>query len=66
MAKKIMLVDDDKELLEELADSLTADGYEMTLCPDGESALEMAPKIMPDMILLDLKMGKMNGFQVAA
>jgi CheY-like chemotaxis protein len=66
MTKKVMLVDDDKELLEELADSMIAGGYEVTACYDGETALATAAKIMPDVILLDLKLGKVNGFQVAA
>ena len=61
-----MLVDDDKELVEELADSMIAGGFDVTACFDGETALNMAPEIMPDVILLDLKLGKVNGFQVAA
>ena len=66
MRKKILLVDDDKELLEELADSISASGFEVTVCCDGETALKVIPEIMPDIILLDLKMGKVNGFQVVA
>jgi CheY-like chemotaxis protein len=66
MPKKIMIVDDDKELLEELSDSMISNGYEVTACADGETALKMIPEIMPHVILLDLKLDKVNGFQVAA
>lgn len=66
MKKKIMLVDDDKELLEVLADSMASVGFEVTACSDGETALKMIPEIMPDIILLDLKLDRVNGFQVAA
>ena len=63
--KKIMIVDDDKEFLEELKEALTLSGYDTATFSDGDSALEMIRKIKPDVILLDLKMNQKSGFQVA-
>ena len=63
--KKILIVDDDLEFLQELSELMTACGYDVNTCSDGESALSIIPELMPDLILLDLKMSKINGFQVA-
>jgi CheY-like chemotaxis protein len=63
--EKIMIVDDNKEFLEELKDMLVLGGYSVTAITDGATALRVARTIRPDVILLDLKMNKMNGFQVA-
>jgi DNA-binding response OmpR family regulator len=64
--KKILIVDDDIEFLQELSELLVSNSYNVSTCADGERALDMIPKIMPDLILLDLKINKLNGFQVAA
>jgi len=60
-----MIIDDDRELLTELTDALQSEDYLVRPYSDGKSALLAAPKIMPDLILLDLKMDKVSGFQVA-
>ena len=65
MNKIIVIVDDDIELQQELKELLVSGGYEVRSCIDGESALQSIPDIMPDLILLDMKLGKINGFQVA-
>jgi CheY-like chemotaxis protein len=62
---KILIVDDDKEFLEELGESLELSGYEMTAVHDASLALEVCQKNKPDLILLDLKMPAKSGFQVA-
>jgi DNA-binding response OmpR family regulator len=59
--KKIMIVEDDKELLEELQETLVSVGYEVRPVNDPTTALDEAKKI----ILLDLKMPKKSGFQIA-
>ncbi|MDP3790161.1 MAG: response regulator [Candidatus Omnitrophota bacterium] len=66
MAKKIMIVDDDKEFAEEMKELLTQGGYEADIFRDGASAMEAVNKVQPDLILLDLKMTGKNGFQVAS
>jgi DNA-binding response OmpR family regulator len=63
--KKIMIVDDDEEFLGELRDMFVSSGYEVNAISDPALALEAVHKISPDVILLDLKMQKMSGFQVA-
>ncbi|MGA2091134.1 MAG: response regulator [Endomicrobiales bacterium] len=65
MKKKIMIIDDDKELLDELAALLVSNGYEVTAISNGKAGLEMIPKVLPDLLLLDLKMDGMSGFRVA-
>jgi len=64
--KKIMIIDDNKEFLEELQELLNLTGYAASAFSDGASALKMVSKIKPDVILLDLKLGKKNGFHVAS
>ena len=63
--KKIMVVDDDREFLEELKETLSLSGYDAAVFSNGATALKMVRKIKPDIILLDLKMKGKNGFQVA-
>ncbi len=65
MKKKIMVVDDDKEFLQELTELLVSNGFDVTSFCDGDSALKMINGVMPDAILLDLKMNNVSGFQVA-
>ncbi len=60
-----MIVDDDKEFLDELSDLMLSSGYDVCTCIDGARALAEIPEVMPDIILLDLKMNNINGFQVA-
>lgn len=63
--KRVMIVDDDKEFLEELNETLALSGYDMVAVNDAVSALEVANKTKPDIIILDLKMPGQSGFQVA-
>jgi len=65
MAKaKVMLVDDDMTLHEMYAERLRAEGYTVISAYDGEEALEKISKEMPDIILLDIMMPKINGIDV--
>jgi len=63
--KKVMIVDDDLEFLDEFAVILYLNGYDVTSVTDGEYALNIVEEIMPDLILLDFKMKKISGFEVA-
>lgn len=63
--RKVMIVDDDQEFLEELNDTLASSGYDMIVVDDPVSALEEVKKSRPDVILLDLKMPIKSGFQLA-
>jgi len=62
--KKILLIDDDHELAELLVDYLAQQGFIVHCCYDGQSGLEQAYSNIFDLILLDVMMPKLNGFEV--
>ncbi len=61
---KLLLVDDDKDVVETLKSRLEREGYIVTIACDGEAALEKVKEADPDVVILDLMMPKMNGFEV--
>lgn len=61
---KILLVDDDKDIAERLASKLKKEGYGPVLAFDGQQALEKVASDDPDIIILDLMLPKLNGFEV--
>lgn len=61
---KIMLVEDDQSLREIYSIRLTAEGYQIVAASDGEEALAMAVKEKPDLILSDVMMPKISGFDM--
>ncbi len=61
---KIMLVEDDKSLREIYGIRLLAEGYEIKSAGDGEEALAMAIKEKPDLIISDVMMPKISGFDM--
>ena len=64
MAYKILVVDDDNNLAEFFSEGLIKEGYEVAVANDGEEALEKVEKEKPDIVILDLMMPKLNGFEV--
>lgn len=62
--KKILLIEDESALQKTLGGVLTQEGYEVSSALDGEIGLRTAKAIKPDLILLDLILPKMNGFEV--
>jgi len=62
---KVMIVDDDREFLEEFKETLDLNGYEVIGVSDSTAVLETANNTKPDVIVLDLKMDDMSGFEVA-
>ena len=65
MAKgKILIADDEVEVLEILARKVRAEGYEVVTAQDGQEALDKIYSESPDVILLDIRMPKMDGFEV--
>lgn len=62
--EKILVVDDEEDIREVLADRLEAMGYETVWAADGEAGLEAIRKEQPDLVFLDLSMPKLNGFGV--
>jgi DNA-binding response OmpR family regulator len=64
MTPRILAVDDDKDMLMMLRVGLEAEGYEVLTATRGMEALERARADMPDLILLDVMMPQMDGFEV--
>ena len=64
MAKKVLVVDDEKLIVKGIRFSLEQDGMEVECAYDGEEALRMATDNEYDMILLDIMLPKMDGFEV--
>lgn len=62
--RKILLVDDEAPLRMLMATTLEGSGYELFEATNGEEGLEVALREKPDLILLDVAMPKMNGFEV--
>ncbi|MFA5857552.1 MAG: response regulator [Elusimicrobiota bacterium] len=62
--KKVLVVEDEPLIVALLSTALTARGYEVTIAEDGEKALELVSKILPDIILLDLMIPKISGYDV--
>ena len=63
MAYKILLVDDELDILEIISYSLESAGYKVYKANNGLEAIEIAKKIIPDLIIMDLMMPKMNGIE---
>ena len=64
MAQTILAVDDDVDILDLLEISLDSDGYNVITAVNGLDAIKKAKSHVPDLILLDLMMPKMDGFEV--
>lgn len=64
MPKKILLIEDEAALQKTFGDVLGQEGYNIVGAMDGETGLNMAKTEKPDLILLDLVLPKMHGFEV--
>lgn len=62
--KRILVVDDERDLVEMLQLRLEAQGYEVLAAYDGEEGLRKAQTEKPDLVLLDLMLPKMDGYKV--
>jgi len=62
---KIMVVEDDPDISEILEYNLQQEGYDVIVCNDGETALDLIQKNPPTMILLDLMLPGKNGLEIA-
>jgi len=63
-AKRILLVDDDPEIVEALQYALSAKGYDIVIARDGNQGLALAEREDPDLVILDMMMPKRSGFLV--
>jgi len=64
MPSKVLMVDDDQEILELLRFTFEKEGYDILMASDGEEGLHLAVNEKPDIIVLDINMPKLTGFEV--
>ncbi|MEI7751641.1 MAG: response regulator [Candidatus Omnitrophota bacterium] len=64
MKKRVLLVDDDPNILTIVRTRLVALGFEVLIANDGQEGLDLARKESPDAILLDLMLPKLDGYKV--
>ena len=62
MSKKILLTDDDKDLVEVMSLRLEREGYTILRAYDGDECLDKARAELPDLIIMDVSMPKMDGY----
>src|SRR5580658_2331609 len=62
--KKILIADDEPDILEIIQYNLTKEGYEVSTAKDGDEAVGKAKTVRPDLIILDSRMPKKNGVEV--
>jgi len=64
MDKKILVVDDEKPIADIIKFNLVKEGFTVVVAYDGEEAVQMHDQVQPDLMLLDVMLPKMDGFQV--
>lgn len=64
MATRVLLVDDDQKIISLLKRGLAYEGFEVYTAPDGEAALSAAKAYQPHLVLLDITMPGVDGFEV--
>ncbi len=62
--RRILIIEDEKDLILGLTDAFTFEGFEVSSADTGEKGIELAEKINPDLVVLDLMLPGKNGFQV--
>ncbi len=65
MTETVLVVDDDPDVARFVEVNLRSAGYDVTVASNGEEALERAIELRPDLVLLDVMMPKLDGFEVA-
>lgn len=65
MSKKILLVDDEMHILRAAEIKLSRSGYEVICAQDGEQAWELIQQSRPDILITDLQMPRVDGFELA-
>ncbi len=62
--KTVLLIDDDKEFLEEAAEALSSEGYRVVVCIEASEALKKIKTEQPDIVLLDILMPDADGIEI--
>ena len=60
---KILIAEDERDIRDLVAFTLRFAGYEVFAAPNGEEAVELASKVSPDLILMDVRMPRMTGYE---
>lgn len=60
---KILIAEDERDIRDLVAFTLRFAGYEVFAASNGEEAVELAPKVNPDLILMDVRMPRMTGYE---
>ncbi len=63
--KRVLVVDDEREILEMLQEALEMGGFEVALASDGDEAIAKVSDFRPDAVVLDVVMPKENGYRVS-
>lgn len=63
---RVLVVDDEPKIREMLSRYLSADGFEVTEASDGDDALGLVEKVRPDVVILDVRLPRRDGFEVLA
>ena len=66
MTKKVLIVDDEQNIAISVEYLMRREGFDVSVARDGEEGLAMIRSLRPDLVLLDVMMPKMDGFQVCA
>lgn len=64
MSKKILIVDDEPNIVLSVEFLMKREGYEVVTANDGQAAMDMLPDVKPDLMILDVMMPRKNGFEV--
>lgn len=64
MAKKILIIEDEEIIIDLLQRKLTQEGYDVSLAKNGLDGLKKMREVKPELVLLDIVMPKMGGFEV--
>ncbi|NEX61890.1 response regulator [Noviherbaspirillum galbum] len=64
-SKSILIVDDNVDAAESLGEFLKVSGHKVEVTFDGATAVQTAGKLRPDVVILDIGMPRMNGYEVA-
>ena len=60
--KKVLIIEDEPDIAEALQARLSVEGYVVSIANDGQKGIEAARKLMPDLIILDVMLPVLNGF----
>lgn len=63
---RILIAEDEKDIRELVSITMNLAGYEVSMAKDGQEALALAEQVLPDLILMDVRMPKMSGFKACA